>query len=214
MRMTLRILACSLLLTALCSADVVTFTFLNFNAASFAGSPADMAFGNAVNVLVTDNTNGHNMFLTSFDSGFTGAALLFSPGPPLVADYGAAGAGSVLVRNGGTTFLSGEMSRGGHLEADYPNEAGGFASRFLVTFVDPAILTALGTTTKVDPDGSVVLTFDQTAFNGTTLTGVLGGGSITIETAAPVPETSSLFLALAGLLVCGLYIRRKGGFAY
>lgn len=195
------------------AADVVTFTYLNLTGASFTASASGLAFGNAVNVLATDNTNGHNMILTALDSGSTGTSFAFLPGPPLTADYLGAGPGSVLVKNGGTTFLSGSMSLGGHLEADYPNEAGGFASRFIVNFVDPSILTALGTTTTVDPDGSIVLTFDQTAFNGTTLTGVLGGGSITIETSAPVPETSSIFLAITGLLVCGLYLKKKGGTA-
>lgn len=196
--------------TSLLYADEITFTGVNFAGSTFSASAAGLSFGNVVNVLVTDNTTGKSIMLLSVQSGSTGTATDFVPGPPLIADYNGAGANSVLVMTGGHTYLSGAMEDSGRLEAEWPNRAGAFLSRFNVSFVDPAVLTELGTSTRFAPEGSVSLTLGETAFDGTTLHATLGGSQITIETQAVtvVPEVRSLFLYGTGILVCLLPLRR------
>lgn len=189
--------------------DEVTFTFVNLSSATFSASAAGLAFDHAINVLVTDNTTGKNIMLLATDSGFTGSATHFDPGPPLVADYLGSGSGSVLIMTGSTTYLTGRMEDSGRLEAEYPSRAGAFLSRFLVDAVDPAILTALGTSTHFAPEGSVSLTIAETSFDGTTLHGTLGGGQVTIETVSVVPEPAGLALAGVGLLGTLAVMRRK-----
>lgn len=194
-------------------ADEVTFTFVNLSNATFSATASGLQFANAVNVLVTDNTTGKNVMLTALDSGNTGAAHDFMPGPPLVADYSGSGANSVLVATGSNTFLSGEMADSGRLEADYPDKAGAFLSRFHVAFVDPGILGELGTGPHWAPDGSVSLTLAQTSFDGTTLHATLGGGEFTITTvpATVVPEgpTGTMMLFGIGLSGVALAGRRR-----
>lgn len=191
-------------------ADEVTFTFVNLSNATFEADKGQLVFGNAVNVLVTDNTNGKSMTLTALDSGNTGAATHFAPGPPLQADYSGSGPASALVAASGHVFLSGTVLDGGRLEADYPDKAGAFLSRFHVDIVDPAVLTSLGTSTHFSPDGSVSLTLAETSFDGTTLHAVLGGGEFTITTEAPVPESpSAILLMIGGTVIAGLYWFRQ-----
>lgn len=186
--------------------DEITFTAVNLSHATFTGSDVALMFGNAINVLVTDNTTGKSEMLLGVQSGNTGSATHFDPGPPLIADYLGSGAASVLIASTGHIFLSGEMADSGRLEADYPDKAGAFLSRFHVTSVDPAILVSLGTSTNFAPEGSVSLTVAQTSFNNGTLSATLGGSQITIETQpAVVPETSGILLWAGGTLIAGLY---------
>lgn len=190
-------------------ADIVTFTFLDFNTATFSATASGLSFANATNVLVTDNTTGKSMTLTAIDSGNTGTATHFDPGPPLIVDYLGSGPNSVEIESGGHVFLSGSMDNEGRLEAEYPNKAGAFLSRFTPSFVDPAILTALGTSTHFTNDASVSLTLAQTSFDGKMLDATLGGGAVTIETTTATPEPASLSLVGGGLLlISGLF--RKG----
>lgn len=186
-------------------ADEVTFTFVNLSNATFSASAQGLEFGQAVNVLVTDNNTGKSVMLTALDSGSTGPAHAFLPGPPLIADYSGAGPDSILAAASGHVFLSGSMADSGRLEADYPNKAGAFLSRFHVDFVDPAVLTELGTVPHWAPEGSVSLTLAQTSFDGTTLNGTLGGGDFTITT---VPEPATFMLFGTGILLSGLIARR------
>lgn len=183
-------------------ADEITFTAINFSHSTFSATAGELQFGNAINIAVTDNSTGKSiMLLGPVQSGSTGAATDFVPGPPLVADYSAGGADSVLVESPGHTFLSGVMNDSGRLEADYPDKAGAFLSRFRVTSLDPAILADLGVKGTVRPEGSVSLTLGQTSFDGTTLDATLGGSQITIETQAPVAEVSTMFLFATGVLL-------------
>lgn len=193
-------------LPALC--DEVTWTCVNFSQTTVSASAAGLQFANCVNVLVTDNNNGHSIMLFALGSGSTGAATSFTPGPPLIADYNGAGADSVLVATGGHTFLSGTMEDSGRLEAEWPDRAGAFLSRFNVTFVDSTVLTELGTSAHWEPEGSVSLTLAETTFDGTTLGGTLGGGQFTITTTGVVPENASLFLFGTGMAVATVGVRR------
>lgn len=181
--------------------DEITFSFVNLSNATFSASASELQFANAVNVLVTDNSNGKSMTLTALDSGNTGTSTRFAAGPPLEADYLGSGANSALVAASGHVFLSGTMEDSGRLEAAYPDKPGAFLSRFLVTTVDPAILAELGTGPRWAPEGSVSLTLAETSFDGTTLTATLGGGEFTITTEAAVPETATLLLFGTGLLM-------------
>ena len=182
--------------------DEITCTGINFAHSSFSASDTGLTFGNPVNVLCTNNTTGKDTMLISIQSGSTGAATAFAPGPPLVADYSHGGADSVLIASGGTTFLSGIMEDSGRLEAEYPDRAGAFLSRFTVTFVNPIILTDLGlpSTTRIAPEGSVSLTVGETSFTDGILSATLGGSQITIETEPAVPETATLILFGTGIL--------------
>lgn len=190
-------------------ADEITFTFVNLSNATFSASAAGLEFGQGVNVLVTDNNNGKSVMLTALDSGNTGASTHFDVGPPLVVDYSGSGPDSALVAASGHTFLSGAMADSGRLEANYPDAAGAFLSRFHVSFVDPAILTSLGTSTRWAPDGSVSLTLAQTDFDDGVLHARLGGGEFTITTEAPVPEVTTWLLWLGGGLITMAYWRHQ-----
>lgn len=192
-------------------ADEITFTGVNFAGSTFQASAAGLSFQNVVNVLVTDNTTGKSVMLLSVQSGNTGASTDFVPGPPLEADYLAGGAGSVLIASGGHTYLSGSMEDSGRLEAEYPNRAGAFLSRFNVSFVDPAVLAELGTSTHFAPEGSVSLTIGETSFDGTTLHATLGGSQVTIETepVTVVPEAATLLLFGMGMTCTALIGRRN-----
>lgn len=191
-------------------ADEITFTFVNLALASFSASAAELQFAGGSNVIVTDNSTGKSVILLSTASGHTGTATDFVAGPPLIGDYNGAGAGSVLVATGSTAFLSGSMEDSGRLEAEWPNRAGAFLSRFLVNSVASSVLVSLGlpADTVIAPEGSVALTIAQTRFDGTTLTGTLGGGQITIETVPAVPEPAGIGFAGLGMVVIAILVRR------
>lgn len=190
-------------------ADEITFTAVNLSHSTFSADDVALMFGNAINVLVTDNTTGKSIMLLSVQSGNTGPATDFVPGPPLIADYSAAGANSVLIASTGTTYLSGDMQDSGRLEADYPDKAGAFLSRFHVDFVSPTILLELGTSTHFAPEGSVSLTVAETSFTDGILNATLGGSQITIETQPPVPEPTTVLFWLGGTLIAGSYWSRQ-----
>lgn len=210
MRRTLAVALLALgILGGSAKADEVTWTCVNFSQSTVSGSAGGFQFSNCINVLVTNNTNGDSVMLTAIDSGSTGMSTHFDPGPPLEADYAGAGAGSVLVEANGHVFLAGHMEDGGRLEANYPDKAGAFLSRFVVDTVDPAVLAQLGTGPRWAPEGSVSLTLAETTFDGVTLGGTLGGGEFTITTqAAVVPEVATLFLYGTGLMAIMLAGRR------
>lgn len=189
-------------------ADEITFTFVNFSQSTFSASSSELQFANAINVLVTNNSNGKSLMLTAVDSGNTGEATDFTGGPPLTADYNGSGTNSALITSNGHTFLSGEMADSGRLEAEWPNRAGAFLSRFHVSFIDPAILTELDAGNRVEPEGSVSLTLAETQFNGTTLTATLGGGEYTITTTSIIPEPASLLCFGTGLGLMTLWARK------
>lgn len=184
--------------------DEITWTCVNFSHSTVSGSAAGFQFANCVNIQVTDNTTGKSVTLLASDSAHTGAATNFVPGPPLVADYAGGGVNSALVANSGHTFLSGAIEDSGRLEAEWPDRAGAFLSRFAVSFVDPAVLTELGSPTHWEPEGSVSATLAETTFDGTTLGGTLGGGEFTITTTSVVPETTTLLLFGTGMMLCSL----------
>lgn len=198
-----------MLLPVALAADEITFTFVNLSNATFSASASGLAFSQAVNVLVSDNNTGKSVMLTALDSGNTGASTDFTVGPPLVVDYLGSGTNSALVATGTRTFLAGEMADSGRLEANYPDGAGAFLSRFHVSFVDPTILTELGTSTHWEPDGSVSLTLAETHFADGVLTATLGGGEFTITTTAPVSEPLTMLLMGSGGALLAFYQWRK-----
>lgn len=206
-----RILVVALLMLATAAwGDEITFTFVNLDKSIFAANATELSFGDAENVLITNNTNGKSLALASTDTGHTGSATSFVVGPPLEADYSAGGAASVSVETGGHVFLSGAMDNLGRLEANYPNAAGAFLSRFAVESVDPAILAELGASGTVAPEGSVSLTLAETHLIGSTLHATLGGGEFTIETlpVTTVPEPATLLMFGLGIAGTALLGRR------
>jgi hypothetical protein len=100
------------------------------------------------------------------------------------------------------------MLDGGSLLSTVPNGTGSFLATFNVTYVSPAALALFGLGPGFLPDGSVALTLGNAKFNGTTFTADIGGGSVTIQTAA-VPEPASLALFGSGIIGLAGLLRRK-----
>jgi hypothetical protein len=189
-------------------ADEITFSFILGVPGSLTASSAGLSAGIAENVLVSDATTGKEFTLLGTFSAHTGASTAFGVTSPGIvrADYLGDGFNSVLITDSfGATLVSGRMDDHGRFLSGFPDGRGAFAGAFDVTFVSPAVLALFGLGPEVLPTGSVSATFAMDNFDGTTVTGQLGGGTVTVET---TPEPATWTMALMGIGIAGI-TRRK-----
>jgi hypothetical protein len=172
-----------------------------------------LASAAAQNTIVTDGTTGVSLPLTGVTTASTGPASSFivvvSPNIVSANFDASSSATSVLVEDGtGHTLVSGTMDARSSLLSGYPNGAGSFNGKFTVGFVAPSVLAMFGQV-GFSPEGSVSATFAGANLSAGTLTATLGGGTVTIESAAPVSEPGTAGLAGVGLLLAGVTVRKR-----
>lgn len=211
----MRKIATLLLLVGLCglaSADEITFSFIIGAPGSLQATAAGLAAGPSTNVLVSDSTTGQSFSLAGTFNMFTGPATDFTVFPTfLVATFGAAGADSVLITDPmGNPLVSGSIGDNATFFTAIPDGAGSFLGGFDVSTVSPAVLALFGLGPDFLPSGSVAATFAHDNFDPVTqtITGQLGGGTVTVTTPVPaVPEPVGL--GVGGIAVAALGLRRR-----
>jgi len=200
-----RVLVFALFSATFALADEITFSFIESNApvVNISSSLAGMTAGPALNIIVSDTEKHLEFPLSGFFNASTGpASSITSDAVRYEAEYTTGG--SVSIASGHMIFVSGmPMFDHSHLLSQRGEDEGAFAGEFKVTSVSSAVLAKFGLGPEWNPDGSVSITFGQSHIAGDDLTGVIGGGTVTIETPAPVPEISTIMLLLSGLCLLG-----------
>jgi hypothetical protein len=127
----------------------------------------------------------------------------------IIGTYLAAGPNSVLIVDlSNHPLLAGSIESSSSFLTEIPDGTGAFLGSFDVTFVSPTVLAMFGLSSSSQFTESVLLlTFAQDNFDGTTVSGVMGGGTVTIETAA-APEPVGLGLLGASLLTVAESVKR------
>jgi hypothetical protein len=203
-RMTLAVIV--VVAFAACAlADEISFNF--FTNPPFSGaivaSPAGMTAGPSMLVSISDTITSFPVF-GSLVNANTGPATNFSHiGDIVVVTFSALSGNSLLVEDSmSNVLISGSMRDGSVLLSTVPplTGTGSFLGTFDVSFVSPTVLALFGQT-HFSPIGGIAFTSGQAKFDSTTntLTAVIGGGSVTIQTSV-VPEPASLGLVGMGLL--------------
>jgi hypothetical protein len=188
-------------------ADQITFSFVSpaGNKTDVMASPSGFA-ASAVNILVTDASSGVSTPLLGLVEISAGPASSFTVlSSSVLAMFNMGGTPSVSIVDPITMapILTGITNNNSVMLATYPGGTGAFLAGFQVTFVDLALLHLA----SVDPRGSLGVTFGQNVVTGNTLTGVVGGGTITII-GTPVPEPATLILFGLGVIICSACFRR------
>jgi hypothetical protein len=209
------LVAIVVVLFAACAlADEISFNFLTnppFSGAVVASS-AGMTAGPSMLTSISD-TMTNIPFTGSLVNANTGPATNFTNNTDIVAiTFSAGGTNSVLVEDSmGHVLVSGSMRDGAVLLSTIPplTGTGAFLGTFDVSFVSPMVLALFGQH-SFSPIGAVAFTSGQATFNThtNTLTSVIGGGSVTVQT-SPIPEPASLGLVGIGVLGAAGLIRRK-----
>jgi hypothetical protein len=183
-------------------ADEITFSFIVGLPGSLVANAGGLVAGPAVNIVVSDATTGAEFPLLGTFTANTGAASSFNVAPGLItASYLGDGFNSVLiVDSGGFTLVAGRMDDHGAFLTGYPDGRGSFLGAFDVAFVSPAVLGLFGLGPEWLPTGAVSATFGSDNFDGVTVTGELGGGSVTVQTPVTEPATWTLAIVGVGLL--------------
>jgi hypothetical protein len=188
-------------------ADEITFSIVGTGAVNLTGGPSGMTSGPVDVFEVTDITTGASFSLHDSFTASAGGAHSIALHPTYVAFFAPGGAGSVDITNA----VTGTMLDNSELTAVYPDSTGSFSGEFDVTSFNPAILTMFGIKGHVAPVGSVGLTFGHDAVTGSSISGIIGGGSttvLTIKTAVPEPDTWFLLLFGLGTIVAFCRARR------
>jgi hypothetical protein len=184
--------------------DQLTFSFIELNApvVNLTSTAAGVVAGPALNIVVSDTLHHEQFPLSGFFNATTGAATSITSNSDVYeGEYGSGG--SVSIVGGGITFVAGSpMFDHSHLVSHRAEDEGAFAGEFHVTSVDPSVFALFGLPDKWNPDGSVSVTFGHSTVTGNNLSGVIGGGTVTIETPAPIPEPSTWLMLAFGIGTC------------
>lgn len=178
-------------------ADEITFHLIFGAPGSLTASAAGLSAGPATNTTVSDGNTGMVFALPGTFSLATGASSTFTVLPMFVlATYGPSGAASVsIVDPSLNPLVTGVLAdHANNFITPFPDGDGAFAGTFDVSFVSPAVLALFGLGPGFAPEGSIAITFAHDNFNGTDVIGQVAGGSVTIETATPVPEPATILL--------------------
>ena len=189
-------------------ADQINFNFTLGSPSSVVATAAGgLTAGPSMLTSISDTTTNTNIPTPgTFVNAITGPASSFVPigSPPtlLLATFTGAGANSVLVVDAANNVLvAGSMEDNASLLTSLSVGTGSFLGTFDVSFVSPAALALFGLGPGFQPVGSVAFIFASANFDGTTLTGAIGGGSVTIQTPTPTPEPVGLGIVGMGLVV-------------
>ena len=198
-------------LAAFAVADQINFNLTFGGPASLVANPSGLFAGPAPLTDITDATT-----LTTVP--FSGNLVSANAGPPTlpIVPIGTSifvfftAGGTVLVEDSSSNpLLIGTMRDSATLIQNIPPApaTGSLNGTFDVSFVSPTVLALFGQT-SYSPIGSIALTDGTATFDPvtSTITAVIGGGAVTIETS--VPEPASLGLVGLGLLTVGATLRR------
>jgi len=201
----------ALLLVAPVFADQINFNFTLGSPTSVTATAAGLMSGPSVLTSVSDTTTNVIVpFPGTYVNGNTGtAAALNQFGNIVLGTFNGSGPNSVLVVDAlNNVLVAGSMEDNASLLSTVPAGTGSFLGTFHVTFVDPAVLALFGVGPSYAPDGSVAFTIGAANFDGTTYTGAIGGGAVTIQSNTTVPEPMGLgILGMGVLTVSGLWRR-------
>jgi len=193
-------------------ADQINFNFRFGALNTVTATSGGLTSGPAPLTFVSDSTTGVFFPIAgNFVQGNAGPSTSFLATPALlIAIFTPGGANSVLVEDSmGNVLVSGDTMNNATLLSQLPNGAGSFLASFHVTFVNPTVLALFGVGPGFGPTGSVALTTGGGNFDGTTFTGEIGGGSVTINSSSTVvPEPVGLGVLGMGLLTIAEGLRR------
>jgi hypothetical protein len=210
-RKLLVVVVFALLLAAPVVADQINFNFtLGATGSVTATLAGGLTSGPSTLTDISDSTNSLIIpFPGTYVNGNTGPATSLTQfGNIVLGTFMGAGPNSVMVVDSlNNVLVAGSMDDNAALLSTVPAGTGSFLGTFHVTFVSPAALALFGLGPGFSPNGSVAFTIGGANFDGTTYTGVIGGGAVTIQT-TPVPEPAGLGILGMGLLtVAGLWRR-------
>jgi hypothetical protein len=203
-----------LILSFACAAvaDQINFNFTLGLPGSVTATAAGLTSGPSELTNISDTTTNVIVpFSGTYANGNTGAATsLMQIGTIIIGTFNGAGANSVLVLDSSSNVLvSGSMNNSATLLSSLLVGTGSFLGTFDVTFVSPAALALFGLGPSFLPNGSVAFTLGNASFDGTTFTGAIGGGAVTIQTPVVVPEPAGLGILGMGLLTLAGGLRRR-----
>jgi hypothetical protein len=200
----------TMLFAATALADQINFNFTLGGPTSVMATAAGLNSGPSTLTNISDSTTSTIIpFTGTYVNGNTGPAVsLMQFGNIVLGTFMGAGPNSVLVVDSlDNVLVAGSMDDNASLLSTVPAGTGSFLGTFHVTFVDPAVLALFGFGPGFSPNGSVAFTIGNASFDGTTYTGAIGGGAVTIQTAA-VPEPMGLGILGTGLLTVVAFWRR------
>lgn len=201
----------TLFFAATAVADLINFNFTLGDPTSVTATAAGLVAGPSTLTSISDSTKSTIVpFAGTFVTATTGPAISLTQfGTIVIGTFTAGGTNSVLVEDSmGNVLVSGSTDDVGSLLSTVSNGTGSFLATFRVTSISPAALALFGLGPGFLPNGVVVFTIGNTAFDGTTYTAAIGGGAVTIQTPTAVPEPTGLGILGMGLLMIAGGFRR------